>query len=130
MHARCDNLQLKLRGFANSLHDPAQQPIFGASASYNADFPLHSSISSSGEKSRGALRPITSSQRIPDSPVPGRLIVRLASLNFSPLRIAHAATSDLRTIDLFFASLALGPLIPLPRACSILRIATTIAFSS
>jgi len=47
-------------------------------------------------------------------PVPGRLAVTLLALNRSPVLIEWVATSDLRTMDLFFASLGLGRLIPLP----------------
>src|SRR5450631_1110799 len=133
MHAGRDDLQLQSRHLANAVHHPAQTSIICPGSRSHADFsihPLHNSINSSGAKSRDAARPMTSSQRIGDNPVPGRLAVRFELSNISPARIARAAISDLRAIGLFFASLALGRLMPSPKACSMLRIATIIALSS
>jgi hypothetical protein len=43
-----------------------------------------------------------------EMPMPGRLAVMLSALNRSPVLIGWVATSDLRAMILFFASLGLG----------------------
>ena len=63
-------------------------------------------------------------------PFPGRLTVRFSSVKTSPFLMSLAAIILLRAIAIFLRSLSLTCFDPSPKACSMLRIESTIAFSS